>query len=162
MHCYSSYRGSRGRRKKERHWEIFEEIIVETFPIMGEEIVNPVQEALKEKYTKTHINQANRDWAQRKNIKSSTGKATSNIHGETHAINSWFFSTWGLAADHSAKSLQARREWPDIFKVLKEKIKINNYARQRSHSELMEKSKALQTSKSYENLAPPNQPYNKY
>ena len=41
---------------------------------MGEEIVNPVQEALKEKYTKTHINQANRDWAQRKNIKSSMGK----------------------------------------------------------------------------------------
>ena len=44
-----------------------------------------------------------------------------------------------LTADLSA----GRREWQDIFKVLKGKI-----FNQGSHSKLMEKSKAFQTSKS--------------
>ena len=35
--------------------------MVENFPNMEKERVSQVQEALKEKYTKTHINQANRD-----------------------------------------------------------------------------------------------------
>ena len=40
-----SYRGPRGRRKKESTKKIFEEIIVENFPNMGKQIVNQVQEA---------------------------------------------------------------------------------------------------------------------
>ena len=49
----------------------------------------------------------------------------------------------------SAETLQARREWQDIFKVLKGKIYNQNYCIwQGSHSKLMEKSKAFQTSKS--------------
>ena len=48
----------------------------------------------------------------------------------------------------SSETLQARREWQDIFKVLKGKIYSQDYATwQVSHSKLMEKSKALQTSK---------------
>ena len=50
--------------KKKGTEKIFEEIIVENFPIMGKEIVNQVQEAQspiqdnsKEKHAKTHINQ---------------------------------------------------------------------------------------------------------
>ena len=48
--------------------KIFEEIIVENLPNMEKETVNQVQEVQsplqvkpKEKHTKTHINQANRD-----------------------------------------------------------------------------------------------------
>ena len=53
-------------------------------------------------------------------------------------------------ADLSAETLQARREWQDIFKVLKgKKIYNQDYSiRQRPHSKLMEKEKAFQTSKS--------------
>ena len=46
-----------------------------------------------------------------KNIKSSKGEATNNIQGKLHM----------LTADFSAETLQARREWQDIFKVLKGK-----------------------------------------
>ena len=48
--------------------KIFEEIIVENFPNMGKEIVNQLQEAqspmqdkLKVKHDKTHINQTNKN-----------------------------------------------------------------------------------------------------
>ena len=85
---------------------------------MEKEIVNQVQEAQspkqdkpKEKHTKTHTNQTNKDQTQRKNIKGSQGEATSNIQGKPHTIT----------ADLSAETLQARREWQDIFKVLKGK-----------------------------------------
>ena len=54
-----------------------------------------------------------------------------------------------LTADFSAETLQARREWHDILKVMKGKNLQPNYSsQQRSHSDSMEKSKALQTSKS--------------
>ena len=54
-----------------------------------------------------------------------------------------------LTADLSAETLQARREWQDIFKVLKGKKIYNQdyYTQQGSHSKLIEKSKAFQTSK---------------
>ena len=83
---------------------------------MEKEIVNQVQEAQspiqdkpKEKHTKTHINQSNKDYTQRKNIKNSKGKAK-----VTYKEN-----PTSLTADLSAETLQARREWQDIFKVLK-------------------------------------------
>ena len=54
-----------------------------------------------------------------------------------------------LTADFSAETLQARREWHDIFKVMKGKnYNQDDSTQQGSHSDLMEKSKALQTSKS--------------
>ena len=53
-----------------------------------------------------------------------------------------------LTADLSAETLQARREWQDIFKVMKGKNQQDYPTQQGSHSDLMEKSKALQTSKS--------------
>ena len=48
---------------------------------------------------------------QRNNIRSSKGKATSNIQGKTHPICSGSFN----------RNSEARRKWQDIFKVLKEK-----------------------------------------
>ena len=45
-----------------------------------------------------------------------------------------------LTADLSTETLQARREWQDIFKVLKREIYNQDYStRQGSHSKLMEK-----------------------
>ena len=53
----------------------------------------------------------------------------------------------GLTANLSAETLQARREWQDIFKVLKGKIYNQNYCTQQgSHSKLMEKSEAFSVS----------------
>ena len=54
--------------KKKGYEKFFEEIIVENFPNMEKEVVNQVQEAKspiqdkpKEKHTKTHTNQTNKD-----------------------------------------------------------------------------------------------------
>ena len=44
-------------------------------------------------------------------LKSIKGEETNNIWGKPHTLNSWSFSS----------SSQARREWQDIFKVLKGK-----------------------------------------
>ena len=45
-----------------------------------------------------------------------------------------------LTANLSAETLQARREWQDIFKVLKREIYNQDYyTQQGSHSKLMEK-----------------------
>ena len=98
-HQHLNYRGSRRRREKGSE-KIFEEIIVENFLNMGKEIVNQVQEVQrvslqdksKEKHSKAHINQTIKNYIQRKNIKSSKGKATINIQGNPHKVNSWSFS----------------------------------------------------------------------
>ena len=53
-----------------------------------------------------------------------------------------------ITADLSIETLQARREWQDILKVMEEKnLQPNYYTQQGSHSNMKEKSKALQTSK---------------
>ena len=84
---------------------------------MGKEIVTQVQETHKvpnkpkAKHPKTHITQINKDQTQRTNIKNSKGKTTNNIQGIPIRIT----------ADLSIETLQARREWQDILKVMKEK-----------------------------------------
>ena len=51
-------------------------------------------------------------------------------------------------ADLTIESLQTRREWQDILKVMKEKnLQPDYYPQQGSHSNMKEKSKALQTNK---------------
>ena len=59
--------------KEKRHKKIFQEIIVESFPNMEEEVIvnhspssprdtkSPIQDKSKEKHTKTHTNQTNKD-----------------------------------------------------------------------------------------------------
>ena len=54
--------------KKKGYEKIFEEIMAENFPNMEKEIVNqfqeaqsPIQDKPKEKHTKTHTNQTNKD-----------------------------------------------------------------------------------------------------
>ena len=54
-----------------------------------------------------------------------------------------------ITADLSIESLQARREWQDILKVMKDKNLSPDYCTQQgSHSNMKEKSKALETNKS--------------
>ena len=54
-----------------------------------------------------------------------------------------------LTADLSAETRQARREWQDIFKMMKGKnLKPRFAIQQRSHSDSMGKLKPLQASKS--------------
>ena len=54
-----------------------------------------------------------------------------------------------FTADHLAETLQARKEWWDIVNVVKGENLHQYYCTwQGPHSELMEKSKAFQTSKS--------------
>ena len=83
--------------KKKGHEKILEEIIVENFPKIGEGNNHPSprnpekQDKPKAKYTKTHINQINKDQTKRTNIQSSKGK-TSNSQGDPHKDNSWPFN----------------------------------------------------------------------
>ena len=86
--------------KKKGHEKIFEEIIVENFPNMEKGIVYQVQEARRVPYkinprrnTPRHILiKLTKTKTQRKNIKSSKKKATSNILGKPHTFNNGSFS----------------------------------------------------------------------
>ena len=62
------------------------------------------------KHPKTHINQINKHKTQRTNIKSSKGEKTNNTQRDSIRIT----------ANLSIETLQARREWQDILKVMKE------------------------------------------
>ena len=65
-------------------------------------------------------------------------------------------------ADLSAETLQARREWQDIFKALKGKnLQPRSLYLARISFKIDGEIKAFQTSKSEENSVPPNQLYNK-
>ena len=71
----------------------------------------PKQDKPKVKCPKTHINQINKDQTQRTNIKSKKGKQQITHKGIPIRIT----------ADLSIETLQARRDWQDILKVMKEK-----------------------------------------
>ena len=80
---------------------------------MVKEIASQVQEIQRVPNRinpKTHVNQINKDQTQRTNIKSSKGKTTNNTQGIPIRIT----------ADLSIETLQTRREWQDILKVMKE------------------------------------------
>ena len=87
------------------------------------------------KHPKAHINQINKDQI----LKAAREKQQITHKGIPIRIT----------ADLSIETLQARREWQDILKVMKKITYRPDYdAQQGSHSNMKEKSKALQTSKS--------------
>ena len=105
--------------KKKGTEKIFEEIIVENFPNMGNEIVNQVQEAYKvplrikpRRNTPRHIL-----------IKLSKTKYKIKILEAAREKQQITYKgiPIRLRADHSAETLQVRRVWQDIFKVMKGK-----------------------------------------
>ena len=105
--------------KKKGTEKIFEEIIDENFPNMGKEIVNQVLEAQRVPY---RIN-PKRNMTRHILIKLSKIKYKEQVlkaAREKQQITHKGIPI-RLTADLSAETLQARREWQDIFKVIKEK-----------------------------------------
>ena len=111
--------------KKKEYEKIFEEIIVENFPNMEKEIVNQVQEARRVPYrinprrnTPRHILIK----LTKTKYKERIFKAARKKQQVTCKGNPIY-----LTADFSAETLQARREWQDIFKYWKGKIYNQDY-----------------------------------
>ena len=119
MHQHLNYRGPRRRREKKGYEKNFEEIIFENFPNMEKEIANHVQEAQRVSY---RINP-------RRNMpRHILIKLTKTNHKERilkPAREKGQVTYKGnpicLTADLSAETVQARREWQDVFKALKGK-----------------------------------------
>ena len=105
--------------KKKGTEKIFEEIIVETFPNMGEERVNQVQEVQRVLYS---VN-PRRNMPRHILIKQSKIKYKEKILKAEREKQQITYKgiPIRLTADLSAETLQARREWQDIFKVMKGK-----------------------------------------
>ena len=119
MHQHLNYKGPRRRREKETWWEDFWRDYSWELPQHGKEIVSQVQEAQRVpcrinprrnkprhiliKLTKTKY-------------KERLLKAAREKQQVTYKVNPIC-----LIADLSAETLQARREWQDIFQVLKGK-----------------------------------------
>ena len=104
--------------KKKNHEKILEEIIVENFPKMGREITTSVQE------TQRAPNRVN---ARRNTPRHILTKLTKIKHKEQilkAAREKQKITHKGIlisiTADLSVETLQARREWQDILKVMKE------------------------------------------
>ena len=101
--------------------KIFEEIIVENFPNMGKEIVNQVQEAQRVPYRikprrnmpRHMLIKLSKIKYKEKIFKAAREKQKNKIKYKGMPIR--------LTADLSVETLQARREWQDIFKVMKGK-----------------------------------------
>ena len=119
MPQHSNHRSPRTRRQIERPWENTWGDNSWKLPKNGEGNNHPSprnpesskQDKPKAKHPKTHINQIDKDQIQWTSIKSSKGKTTNNTQGDSQRIT----------ADLSIETLQAKREWQDILKVMKEK-----------------------------------------
>ena len=117
MHQHLNYRVPDEEERRKGYEKIFEEIIVENFPNMEKEIVNQVQEPQRVPY---RIN------PRRNTPRYILIKLTKTKHKEIilKAAREKQQVTYKgnpicLTADLSTETLQARREWQDIFKVLK-------------------------------------------
>ena len=105
--------------KKKGTEEISEEIIVENFPHMGKEIVNQVQEAKRVPY---RIN-PRRNTPRHVLIKLSKIKYKEEILKAAREKQQITYkgTPIRLTADLSAETLQARKKWQEILKVMKGK-----------------------------------------
>ena len=102
--------------KMKGYEKIFEEIIVENFPNMEKEIVNQVQEVQRVPYRKNPRRNEPRDilfkltMIENKERILEAEREKQQVTCKGNPI--------GLTADLSIETLQARRGWQDIFKVL--------------------------------------------
>ena len=120
MSQQSNHRSPRRRRQKERPEKILEEIIIEKLPKMGKEIATQAHE------TQRVLNRINPRWNTPRHIlikltkikhKEQILKAAREKQQVTHKG-----IPISITADLSIETLQTRREWQDILKVMKEKI----------------------------------------
>ena len=104
--------------KKKDHEKILEEIIVENFPKMGEEIITQVQE------TQRVPNKINPRWNTPRHILIKLTKIKHKEQILKAAREKQQITHKGIpiriTADLSIGTLQARREWQNIHKVMKE------------------------------------------
>ena len=119
QHQHSNYRGPR-RREKKGYEKFFDEIRVENFPNVEKETVNQVQEAQRVPY---RIN-PRRNMPRHILIKLTKTKHKERILKAAREKQQVTYkgNTICLTANLSAETLQARREWQDVSKVLKGKI----------------------------------------
>ena len=108
-----------GEEREKGPYKIFEEIIVENFPNMGKEIATQVQEVQRVLY---RINpRRNTPW----HLVIKLAKIKDKEKLLKAAREKWQITYKGisirLTTDFSAETLQARRQWNDIFKVMKGK-----------------------------------------
>ena len=132
--------------KKKDHEKILEEIIVENFPKMGKEIPTQVQETQRvsnrinpRRFTPRHILIKLTKIKHKEQILKAAREKQQITHKGIPIR---------ITADLSTENLQARREWQNILKVMKITYSPDYCTQQGSHSNMKEKSKALQTSKS--------------
>ena len=105
--------------KKKSHEKLLEEIIAENFPKMGKEIATQVQETQRvpnrinpRRNTPRHILIKLTKIKHKEQILKAASKNQQMTHKRIPIR---------ITADLSIETLQARREWQDIFKVMKEK-----------------------------------------
>ena len=105
--------------KKKGYTKIFEEIIVENFPTMEKQIVSHIQETQRVPYRKN----PRRNMARHILTKLTKIKHKESILKAARKKQQVIFkgNPICLTADLSSETLQVRREWQDIFKVLKRK-----------------------------------------
>ena len=117
MHQHLNYRVPEEEKKK-GYEKIFEEITVENFPNMEKEIVNQVQEVQTVLYRTPRRNMPRHIL-----IKLTKTKHKERISKEAREKQQVTYkgNPICLTAGLSAETLQARREWQDIVKVLKGK-----------------------------------------
>ena len=111
--------GVPGEKREKGPEKILEKIITENFPNIVKEIVNQVQEAQR---VPGRIN-PRRNTARHTVIKLNKQKDTGKILKATREKQQITYkgTPIRLSADFSTETLQARREWHDIFKVMKGK-----------------------------------------
>ena len=106
------------KRKTKRPWEILQEVIVENFPKMGKEIITQVQE------TQRVPNRINPRWNLPRHILIKLTKIKHKEQILKAAREKQQITHKGIliriTADLSIETLQARRGWQDILKVMKE------------------------------------------
>ena len=119
MYEHLHFRGPRRKQRETGPEKIFEEIIAENFPNMGKETVNQVQEAQR---VPGRINPG-RSTSRHIVIKLTKIKDRYKILKATREKQQITYkgTPIRLSADFSMEILQARREWHDIFKMIKGK-----------------------------------------
>ena len=119
MPQHSNHRSPKTRRQKKGHEKILEDIIVENLPKMGQEIATQVQETQRvpnrinpRQNTPSHILIKLTKIKHKEQILKPAREKQQITHKEIPIR---------ITADLSIETLQARREWQDILKVMKEK-----------------------------------------
>ena len=136
-----------GEEREKGPEKIFKEKIAENFPNMGKETVTQVKEV---KRVPGRIN-PRRNTPRHIVIKLTKIKDKERTLKATRVKQQITYKgiPIRLSADFSAETLQARKDWHDIFTVPKGKkpYKLDNSIQQGYHSELRKRERASQTSK---------------